>query len=154
LDSGAKAIGNPIAARKTAEGYRFPIGEPPTPWYLIRVVRQAESLETAMKIPPAIEFVWVKCSQCNESYQMPIRDYYMELEEKAQAHPSPLPIAYPLRCAKCGQDGVRKAFQCDQCGVVFFANSVPHDFEDRCPKCRHSTTETRRKARLSGSTGL
>ncbi len=36
LDSGAKAIGKPVLAEKTADGYRFSIGEPATPWYLIR----------------------------------------------------------------------------------------------------------------------
>lgn len=39
LDSGAKPLGKPIPAEKTADGYRFPLGETVTPWYLIRVVR-------------------------------------------------------------------------------------------------------------------
>ena len=39
LDSGARPFGKPIPAEKTADGYRFPIGESVTPWYLIRVVR-------------------------------------------------------------------------------------------------------------------
>ncbi|MCL5279083.1 MAG: hypothetical protein M1376_04155 [Planctomycetes bacterium] len=39
LDSGAKAIGKPIPAEKTAGGYRFPIGGPATPWYLVRITR-------------------------------------------------------------------------------------------------------------------
>ena len=39
LDSGAKPLGKPIPAEKTADGYRFPLGEPATPWYLIRIVR-------------------------------------------------------------------------------------------------------------------
>lgn len=39
LDSGAKPLGKLIPAEKAADGYRFPIGEPVTPWYLIRVVR-------------------------------------------------------------------------------------------------------------------
>ncbi len=32
---------------------------------------------------------------------------------------------------------------------VFFANSVPNDFDDRCPKCKSSATDAKRKARLS-----
>lgn len=39
LDSGAKPLGEPIVAEKTADGYRIPIGEPATPWYLIRCAR-------------------------------------------------------------------------------------------------------------------
>jgi hypothetical protein len=39
LDSGAKPLGKPIQAEKTADGYRLPLGEPATPWYLIRIVR-------------------------------------------------------------------------------------------------------------------
>jgi len=39
LDGGAKPLAKPILAEKAAEGYRFPIGEPATPWYLIRVRR-------------------------------------------------------------------------------------------------------------------
>jgi hypothetical protein len=39
LDSGAKPLGKPISAEKTADGSRFPIGESVTPWYLIRVAR-------------------------------------------------------------------------------------------------------------------
>jgi hypothetical protein len=39
LDSGAKPLGKPIPAEKTADGYRFPLGEPATPWYLVRIIR-------------------------------------------------------------------------------------------------------------------
>jgi hypothetical protein len=97
------------------------------------------------------EMTWVKCAKCNQSYEMGLKQYYKELEEKARANPSPVPVAMPLKCEKCGQDGIRKAFKCEnpKCGEVFFANSVPNDFEDRCPKCKSSVTEAKRKARLS-----
>jgi len=39
LDSGAKALGGPVQAEKTEAGYRISVGEPVTPWYLVRVVR-------------------------------------------------------------------------------------------------------------------
>jgi hypothetical protein len=39
LDSGAKPMGEPIRAEKTQDSYRMPIGDPATPWYLIRVER-------------------------------------------------------------------------------------------------------------------
>jgi DNA-directed RNA polymerase subunit RPC12/RpoP len=94
------------------------------------------------------EMTWVKCAKCGQSYEMGLRQYYQELEEKTRANPSPMPVALPLTCQKCGQDGVRKAYKCENCGEVFFANSVPNDFEDRCPKCKHSATDAKRKARL------
>jgi phage FluMu protein Com len=94
------------------------------------------------------QMVWVKCAKCSQGYQMSEKQYYRELEEKAKANPSPIPVALPLKCQKCGQDAVRKAFKCEKCGEIFFANSVPADFEDRCPKCKHSATEASRKARL------
>jgi hypothetical protein len=96
------------------------------------------------------EMTWVKCAKCNQSYEMSLKQYFKEQEERARANPSPMPVALPLKCQKCSQDAVRKAFKCENtaCGTVFFANSVPADFEDRCPKCKHSATEAKRKARL------
>lgn len=96
----------------------------------------------------ASKMTWVKCAKCNQSYEMSEKQYYKELEEMARAHPSPMPVALPLKCQKCGQDAVRKAFKCEKCGEVSFLNSVPADHEDRCPKCKHSAIEASRKARL------
>ena len=39
LGSGAQPIGEPISLEKTQDGYRVPIGDPVTPWYLIRIAR-------------------------------------------------------------------------------------------------------------------
>jgi hypothetical protein len=97
------------------------------------------------------EKVWVKCAKCGQSYEMGLKQYYKEVEDKAKANPSPMPMTMPLTCEKCGQDAVRKAFKCEKCGEVFFANSVPNDFEDRCPKCKNSAIETARNARRSGA---
>ncbi len=94
------------------------------------------------------EQVWVKCMKCGQSYQMGMKQYYQEVEEKARASPSGMPITPPLTCQKCSQNAVRKAFKCATCGEVSFDNSVPNDFPDRCPKCKHSETEDIRKARL------
>ena len=46
LDSGAKPLAKPVPAEKTQDGYRFPIGEPATPWYLIRIMRATGSQNT------------------------------------------------------------------------------------------------------------
>jgi len=95
------------------------------------------------------EMTWVKCMKCNQSYEMGLKQYYREVEDKARANPSPVPVAMPLKCQKCGQDGIRRAFKCEKCGEISFLNSVPNDFEDRCPKCKNSATEAKRKARLN-----
>jgi len=97
------------------------------------------------------KMIWVKCAKCNQSYEMGEKEYYKEVDAKAKANPSPMPITMPLTCQKCGKDGIRKAFKCDKCGEVFFANSVPADFEDRCPKCKHSAIEAGRNARKSAA---
>jgi phage FluMu protein Com len=94
------------------------------------------------------EQIWVKCLKCGQSYQMSQRDYYKQQEEKSRENPMPMPVARPLTCQKCGKDGIMKAFKCEKCGEVSFENSVPNDFADRCPKCKHSATEAKRKARL------
>jgi DNA-directed RNA polymerase subunit RPC12/RpoP len=95
------------------------------------------------------KMTWVKCAKCGQGYEMSEKQYYKELEEQARANPSPIPVAMPLKCQKCGQDkAVRKAFKCEKCGEISFLNSVPADYEDRCPKCKHSAIESSRKARL------
>jgi len=95
------------------------------------------------------EQIWVKCRQCKQSYEMGKKRYYEELEEKARANPTPMMMTPLLTCEKCGKDGIMKAHKCEKCGEVFFENSVPNDFADRCPECKHSETEAIRKARLN-----
>ena len=151
LDSGAKPIGKSIPAVKTTDGYRLRLGEPATPWYLVRIMHDsATSEEATMRRTPATEQMWVKCARCGQSYQTDMKRYYRELEEKRKADPSWRAIDPPLKCERCGQDGIRKALKCDQCGNVFGVGSVPNDFVDRCPTCRYSKTEAIRKARTSG----
>jgi predicted Zn-ribbon and HTH transcriptional regulator len=99
------------------------------------------------------EQTWVKCMKCNASYEMGMRQYYKELEEKARANPTPMPIAHPLTCQKCGQDAVRKAVKCEKCGNIFFESSIPGDLADRCPQCKHSAIEAKRKANLARQQG-
>jgi phage FluMu protein Com len=94
------------------------------------------------------QMTWVKCLKCGQGYEMSEKQYQKELLEKARANPSPIPMALPLKCEKCGQDGIVRAYKCDQCGEIFRAGSVQGDFEDRCPKCKYSKTEATRKARL------
>jgi len=94
------------------------------------------------------QMTWVKCLKCGASYEMSLKQYYNEVKAKSAANPSPIPVTLPLTCQKCNQDAVVKAFKCEKCGEVSKLNSVPADFEDRCPKCKHSAIEASRKARL------
>ena len=40
LDGAGRAMGAPIAARRTSAGWVLPIGAPATTWYLVRVERR------------------------------------------------------------------------------------------------------------------
>lgn len=93
------------------------------------------------------EQVWVKCRLCKASYEMGKKQFYEELEEKAKASPTAMMMTPPLTCQKCGKDGIMKAVKCEKCGIVFFENSVPNDFADRCPECKYSKMEAVREER-------
>jgi phage FluMu protein Com len=95
------------------------------------------------------KMIWVKCTKCNQGYEMGEKQFYKESMEKMQAK-SGQPMAMPLTCQKCGKDGIVRAYKCEneKCGEIFRAGSVQGDYEDRCPKCKHSAIEASRKARL------
>ena len=101
----------------------------------------------------AAEKIWVMCtnSSCGTSYEMGKKDFYVQIEDKAKSSTTGILATPLLTCTKCGKDSIVKAVKCDQCGNVFRENSVPADWYDRCPKCKYSKEEAKRKARLSGS---
>jgi hypothetical protein len=39
LDGAARPIGEPIRGRRLENGWEIPLGDPPTTWYLIHVIR-------------------------------------------------------------------------------------------------------------------
>jgi hypothetical protein len=92
--------------------------------------------------------MWVKCKnpECNAEYQMDMRDYYEQTQEKIKANPlsSQTP---PLTCKECGEESVFRAEKCEKCGTVFFYG-VSKDYPDRCTKCGYSKTEATRQERL------
>lgn len=92
------------------------------------------------------EMIWVKCLKCGAGYEMSFKEFVKDQQEKLKANPSPLAMAPPLTCRECGKDGIVKAYKCEKCGEVFREGSVPNDFPDRCPKCKHSATEAKREA--------
>lgn len=89
--------------------------------------------------------VWVVCTACNASYQMGEKQYFTQLQERTAQLANPMARAL-LTCQKCSKDRVVKAVKCDKCGEVFPEGIVPNDFDDRCPKCKFSATEEKRKA--------
>jgi predicted RNA-binding Zn-ribbon protein involved in translation (DUF1610 family) len=97
------------------------------------------------------EMIWVKCANktCNASYKTGKKAYFKYIEE----HGNPLAqSAPPLVCEKCGEQSIYRAEKCQNpsCGIVFFSNSVPNDYADRCPECKQSATEESRKRRKAG----
>ncbi len=93
----------------------------------------------------ASKVVWVKCKACGATYEIPERQYYKELEDKARARPTAMMFTPPLTCQKCSKDAVLKADKCDKCGTIFFSGTVPSDYQDRCPQCKYSRTEADRQ---------
>jgi predicted Zn-ribbon and HTH transcriptional regulator len=92
--------------------------------------------------------VWVTCAACDASYEMGEKQFYEQLRQKSAELANPMATAR-LTCQQCGKDAVVKAVKCEKCGEVFPEGIVPNDFDDRCPKCKHSATEAKRKANLA-----
>jgi predicted Zn-ribbon and HTH transcriptional regulator len=88
--------------------------------------------------------MWVKCKNdnCEAAYQIGMKYYFRYLGK----HQDPMSMKPAnLVCKKCGKESIYRAEKCDKCGLVFKRGAVPHDFADRCPTCKYSGTEDRRK---------
>ena len=96
----------------------------------------------------AEETTWVKCNNkaCNAEYEMDKKQFYKEIEANRNQMAMAAPV---LTCEKCGKPSAFAAIKCanPDCSVIFFRNSVPGDFADRCPKCKQSSEEKRRNSR-------
>jgi predicted Zn-ribbon and HTH transcriptional regulator len=88
---------------------------------------------------------WVICAACGASYEMGEKEFYTQVREKTAELANPM-VQARLTCQKCGKDMVVKAVKCPKCGEVFPEGIVLNDFDDRCPKCKFSATEEKRKA--------
>lgn len=49
-------------------------------------------------------------------------------------------------CPQCNQKKSYQAYRCPFCEMVFIPKPMARDFPDRCPKCRKSNMEEKRKA--------
>jgi hypothetical protein len=131
------------------DGDRWHIGS----YRFIPVIPPTKPLEhePVKEYTPPIKLTWIKCnnSSCKAVYQMSEKEYYKAIQERfdPMARTSP-----PLTCTKCGKESVFRAVKCanSACGVIFFRDSVPNDFFDRCLKCGQSETEEIRKERMTG----
>lgn len=98
------------------------------------------------------KMTWVKCNNpaCSAEYEMSERQYFKDIQERL--NPAAMESRTALICQKCSKPSAFKAHKCGNpsCAAVFFENSVPNDFPDRCPKCKRSETEEIRKARKAG----
>jgi len=101
---------------------------------------------------PDDKMTWVKCNNpdCKAEYQMSEKEFLKELQKRI--NPAAMQSTPALVCQKCGKPSVYQAYKCGNpsCNTIFFANSVPNDFPDRCPVCKRSETEEIRKARKAG----
>lgn len=105
------------------------------------------SSKTGLDSISETEMTWMKCKACNNVFQMSEKEYQKTIQEKAAVSPTAMMFTPPLQCPKCQKLMAFKAAKCPNCGEVFLLNSVPNDFQDRCPKCKHSKIEDSRKAR-------
>jgi len=96
-------------------------------WALEGDVKDIESV-------PKGKTVWVKCSNpaCGSSYEMNLREYYKQVEQKFVVTQIP-----PINCKNCGKESIFRAVKCKKCGEVF----SPPAGRDQCPKCGFSETE-------------
>jgi len=88
--------------------------------------------------------MWAKCKNenCGAAYQISMKYYFRYLKK----HQDPMSMKPPnLVCKKCGKESIYRAEKCGKCGLVFKRGAVPHDFADRCPTCKYSKTEDRRR---------
>ena len=86
--------------------------------------------------------MWIKCKDCGATWQMDTAVYYRWIEENIQGGS----VAPPMECEQCGATAAYRAEECPKCGEVFIYDVQSGDFPDRCPKCKYSTMEERRKS--------
>lgn len=100
------------------------------------------------------EMTLVMCNNpaCKATYEIDLKDYYTELQEKAQANPAIMSGTPPLTCKECGEESLFRAVKCEKCGHVFFYGN-PADFDDRCPECGFSKIEDERRRRREARGG-
>lgn len=93
---------------------------------------------------------WLKCNnaKCANTWSMSAIAY---LEYEKKNTPAGSPIAPLAICPKCSQKTGEVAIKCSKCGEIYVQTYGMNDeFGDRCPKCKYSPEEQRRKDIDSG----
>ena len=83
-------------------------------------------------------------TECQAEYEIKLKEYVAAVEGFVKAHPNS-PVAPSLVCEKCGKDSAYRAIKCEKCGLIFEAGWKGPDYYDRCPQCKFSKTEERKK---------
>jgi predicted Zn-ribbon and HTH transcriptional regulator len=99
------------------------------------------------------ELTWVMCNNpaCKATYEIDLKDYYTELQEKARINPV-MAGTPALVCKECNEESIFRAVKCEKCGHMFFHGN-PADFDDRCPECKFSKIEDERRKRREARGG-
>ena len=86
------------------------------------------------------ETVALMCSNpdCQATHEMDKHEYY----KYVQKNRNPLSLsAPPIVCKECGEESVLKAFNCEECDVVFLPYAAQGDLPGICPECGLRVTE-------------
>ncbi len=80
------------------------------------------------------EIVTLMCNNpdCQETHEMEKHKYYKYVQENR----NPLSLSAPLMvCKECGEESVSKAFNCEECDIVFLPYAAQGDLPGICPEC-------------------
>jgi rubrerythrin len=82
------------------------------------------------------EMIWLKCRDCENTWQMDKKDYLEYIEKYRVGMQAP-----GVECPKCHKKSGYRAIKCEHCGYIFEKPVNTRDFPDRCPKCGYSARE-------------
>jgi len=90
---------------------------------------------------------WIKCRnpECGAEYEITLGESSDYFESYMKKHPNTQEMP-AMPCKQCGGLYAYVAVKCQECGLVFEYQRKPVDFQDRCPKCGHSSIDEKRQA--------
>ena len=85
---------------------------------------------------PIDQTAWLLCVKCKHAAEVPLRDYYRELERRTlDLHAMVEPA---LVCEKCNEESVWRGYRCGKCEHLFMSSGERGSFVDKCPECGFS----------------
>ncbi|MHC4456609.1 MAG: hypothetical protein ACYS0I_05860 [Planctomycetota bacterium] len=91
--------------------------------------------------------MWVKCTSqyCGAEYEMAKKEYQKIIRQQVNSGKG---FEISIVCKQCGQGIIQKAVKCPKCEKVFLYGAMGRgSFADKCPSCKFSETEDKRKSR-------